>query len=103
MKFPIKPVQSRTIWRKRKTTETNKQTTQKAKNLENKDNAAPGCGSEKEIVREQVPKEVNEQDSTEKPNIPYEISPCVLQGAIMERHVSTSDKQFGEIEMTLYI
>ena len=45
----------RTIWRKQKTTETNKQAIQKAKNMENKENALPGCGSEKEIVREQVP------------------------------------------------
>ncbi|XP_074612250.1 uncharacterized protein LOC141866614 isoform X4 [Acropora palmata] len=56
----------RTIWKKRKTTVTNKQATRKAKNLENKENAAPGCGSETEIVLEQVPEEVNEQDRTEE-------------------------------------
>ncbi|XP_015759023.1 PREDICTED: uncharacterized protein LOC107338306 [Acropora digitifera] len=93
----------RTIWRKRKSPETKKQRARKAKNLENKENAAPGCGSETEIVREQVPKEVNKQDRIEKQNIPNEISLCLLQRARMERHISTWDKQFSEIEMNLDI
>ena len=93
----------RTIWRKRKSPETKKQRARKAKHLDNKENAVPGYGSEKEFVREQVPKEVNKQDRTEKQNIPNEISPCLLQRARMERHISTWDKQFSEIEMNLDI
>ena len=57
---------TRTIWRKRKSPEAKKQAAQKAENLENKENAAPGCGSEREIVLEQLPEEVNEQDRTEE-------------------------------------
>ena len=94
---------TRTIWRKRKSSETIKQRARKAKNLENKENAVPRCGSEKEIVCEQVPKEVNGQDSTEKQNIPSEISPCLLQKERMERHISAWDKQFSKIEMNLDI
>lgn len=56
----------RTIWKKQKSPEAKKQRTRKAKNLENKENAVPGCGSETEIVLEQVPEEVNEQDRTEE-------------------------------------
>ena len=56
----------RTIWKKQKSPEEKKQRTRKAKNLENKENAVPGCGSETEIVLEQVPEEVNEQDRTEE-------------------------------------
>ncbi|XP_044164392.1 uncharacterized protein LOC122948508 [Acropora millepora] len=43
---------TRIIWRKRKGPETIKQRTGKAKNSETDDYAVPGCGSEKEGVRE---------------------------------------------------
>ena len=36
-------------------------------------------------------------------SIPNEISLCLLQGARIERHISTWDKQFSEIEMNLDI
>ena len=94
---------TRTIWRKRKSPETQKQATRKPKNLENKENATSEYGSEKEVVREQVLKEVNEQDRTEEQNPPNEISPCLLQGARRERHISAWDKEFSEIEMNLDI
>ena len=57
---------TRTIWRKQKSPEAKKQRARKAKNLENKENAVPGCDSEKEVGREEVLKEVNEQDRTEE-------------------------------------
>ena len=94
---------TRVIRRKRKSPETQKQATRKAKNLENKENAASEYGSEKEVVREQVLKEVNEQDRTEEQSLSNEISPCLLQGAGQERHISAWDKEFSEIEMNLDI
>ena len=51
---------TRTIWRKQKSPEAKKQRMRKAKNLENKENAVPGCGSEKEVGREEILKDVNE-------------------------------------------
>ena len=61
---------TRTIWKNRRSLETQKQATRKAKSLENKENTASEYGSEKEVVREQVLKEVNEQDRTEEQNLP---------------------------------
>ena len=93
---------TRTIWRKRRSPETEAGNAM-GKNLGNKQNAALEYDSEKEVVRKQVLKEVNEQDRTEEQNLSNQISPCLLQGSRWERHISTWDKEFSEIEMNLDI
>ena len=60
---------------------------QKANNKQNKENVTPECGL-KEVVHDQVLKEVNEEHREEEQNLSKETSPCLPQAERSERRIS---------------
>ena len=60
---------------------------QKPNNRQNKENVTPECGL-KEVVHDQVLKEVNEEHREEEQNLSKETSPCLPQAERSERRIS---------------
>ena len=60
---------------------------QKANNKQNKENVTPECGL-KEVVHDQVLKEVNEEHREEEQNLSKETFPCLPQAERSERRIS---------------
>ena len=75
------------IRRKTKSSETKKLAMRKANNKQNKENVKPECDS-KEVVHDQVLKEVNEEHRAEEQNLSKETSRCLPQAERSERCIS---------------
>ena len=79
------------IRRKTKSSETKKLAMRKANNKQNKENVKPECDS-KEVVHDQVLKEVNEEHRAEEQNLSKETPRCLPQAERSERCISVFDE-----------